>query len=165
MAEEKLNFTEKQRIIKEETRDIIKYSLFSLLSVFILGLVAYFVKTNYYITNSALEKIFGISNIVVVLELIVVLAIRKTIYYSPRFVNQQMSLQQVLQTWRKIDMVLLAISETIAVVGLVVTILGLPFERTFHFFVAAAILMILILPVNLKIRGKLTTLEKYDIRF
>ena len=72
--------------------------------------------------------------------IIVVLAVRKTIYFSPRLVREDFTLAALLQRWRIIDIVLLSFAEVIAIFGLVITLLGMPFARTFHFFVSGFLL-------------------------
>ncbi len=66
----------------------------------------------------------------------------------------------MLQKWRTVDIVLLAAAETVPIMGLVVSLLGAPFGRIFHFFVASGLLIIILMPIGLKVRSKLAVLRK-----
>ena len=83
---------------------------------------------------------WNVLNIVSIVLIIVVLAVRKTIYFSPRLVREDFTLTALLQRWRTIDIILLSFAELIAMFGLVITLLGMPFARTFHFFVSGFLL-------------------------
>ncbi len=107
-----------------------------------------------------LKNAYDMINLIVIVMMVVILGIRRSIYYSPRFVQDGATLEQVLKKWRGIDIVLLAVAETIPICGLVVTWLGMPFDKTFHFFVAGALLMIILMPVGIKMRSKLSILRK-----
>src|SRR4030042_808693 len=63
--------------------------------------------------------------------------------------------------WRRIDIFLLAIGETIPILGLCATWLGMPFERTGYIFLVSIILMFILMPVGIKIRGKLEILRRH----
>lgn len=152
---------EERQIIKQETKITIIIGLVMLASVFVYGLIAYFVKIDITIKKKALENIYYFLNFVVVLLMLAILAIRKTIYYSPKFIKDDFTLRQILQKWRSIDIILLALAETIPLSGLVISLLGMPFRRTFHFFVVSALLMIILIPLGIKVRSKLNILNKH----
>lgn len=152
---------EERKMIRQETASTIKFSLALMTSVVVLGGIAYGIRPTVTIPSDKLEKIIGIVNIAVVMMMVVILAIRKTIYYSPKIVKEDFTLRQVLQKWRSIDMILLAVSEIIPILGLVMAVLGMPFRRTFHFFVAAGLLMLILMPIGLKVRSKLAVLRKH----
>jgi hypothetical protein len=99
-------------------------------------------------------------NLIVIVLMIMILGIRRTIYYSSRFIKEDFTLTDVLRKWRTIDIMLLATAEIIPLCGLVLTWLGMPFNRTFHFFVAGAALVIILMPVPIKVRSKLGILRK-----
>jgi hypothetical protein len=132
-----------------------------LFSVIMYGLVAYFLKVDFAIEKELLTNIYWVINFIVIIMMIIILAIRKTIYYSPRLIKEDFTLIQVLEKWRMIDIVLLAAAEIIPVFGLVVTFLGMPFNRTWHFFLASGFLMIMLMPMGIKVRGKLTILKEH----
>ena len=90
---------------------------------------------------------------------VVVLAIRKTIYYSGRIIKDDFTLIQVLQKWKKIDIILIAVGESIAVMGLLISLLGMPIGRTFHFFITSTLVILIIMPINWKVRDKLRILN------
>ena len=152
---------EERKLIKQETRTTIIISLAMLASVGIYTLLAFFIKIKPPILdNELLEKIYGIVNLIVIMMMVVILGIRRSIYYSPRFIKEDFTLTQVLQRWRIIDIILLAAAETIPICGLVISFLGMPFNRIFHFFLASALLMVILMPVGLKVRSKLSILKK-----
>ncbi|MCK4764993.1 MAG: hypothetical protein KAW12_22530 [Candidatus Aminicenantes bacterium] len=155
---------EERRIIKAETKRTILISVVLLFSVLCMGLVAYYIKPAASLSRSTLDKIWEVLNIVIVMMMIIILAVRKTIYYSPRFIKEGFSLTQILRKWRSIDLFLLAAAEIIPVIGLVISLLGKPFRWTFHYFVASALLMIILMPIGLKVRSKLGELKKHTTR-
>ena len=111
--------------------------------------------------SRAINDAWGILNIVSIMLIIGVLAVRKTIYFSPRLVRDDFTLGALLQRWRTIDIILLAIAELIGVFGLIITLMGMPFARTFHFFVGAFLLAMINMPITFKVRDKVRTFEKY----
>lgn len=151
---------QERKLIKNETKLTIILSLAMLGSVTMLGLAAYFINPDPVMPYKELEEIWGIINIVVIMIMVMILAGRRTIYYSKRFIQEDYTLTQVLVKWRQLDIILLAIAETIPITGLVIDMMGMPFKQTFHFFVAGAILMILIMPVGIKVRSKLGILRQ-----
>jgi len=152
---------EERKIIKQETKTTIIICLGFLILNVVYGAAAFFIKIEPTMKQEALEKIYGIVNLGIIMLLIAILAIRKTIYYSPKLIRHDFSIPQVLTKWRRIDLWLLAISEIIPICGLVMTFLGMPFDRTFHFFVASGILIILLTPLGIKVRSRLSILRKH----
>jgi hypothetical protein len=151
---------QERNVIKKETRNTIFISLACLVSVGIYTLIANLIKTKPMFTPDVLDKILSVANLFIVLLAIVILAMRKTIYYSPRFVKEDFTLIQVLQTWVKMDVIMLAVAEVIPILGLMLRFFGIPLKFTWVYFVAGGILMILIMPVGIKVRSKLTILRK-----
>jgi len=152
---------EENKLIKQETRITVLISLAILVSVGIYTALAYFVKIGPLLNDQeSLKKAYDMINLVVIMLMIVILAVRRSIYYSPWFIKEDFTLPQVLAKWRIIDIMLLAIAETIPICGMVITWLGIPFNRTFHFFVAGALLVIILMPVPIKVRSKLGILRK-----
>ncbi len=149
-----------RQVIKKETRTATIVALAMLFSVMLYALAAYFIKIEPVIEMEKLENITGAVNLIVIMVMIGVLAIRRTIYYSPRLIREDFSLTQVLQKWRKIDIVMLSVTEIIPIVGMIITFLGMPFKRTFHFFVASALLMFILMPMGVKVRSKLSILRQ-----
>lgn len=149
-----------RQIIKEETRGTILIALAILFSTLCLGVIAYHIEPEPQIDKKTLETVYDVLNIVVIMMMVIILAVRRTIYYSSRFIKEDFTLTQVLQKWRTIDIVLLAAAETIPIMGLIITLLGMPFNRTFHFFVASGLLIIILMPIGLKVRSKLAVLRK-----
>lgn len=151
---------EERKLIKKETRVTILIGLALLGSVFIYGLLAYFIKTEPMMDKEPLKNLYDMMNLIVIVILIAVLGVRRSIYYSPRFIKDDFTLTQVLQKWRAIDILLMAVSETIPICGLVITLLGMPFDKTFHFFVGGGLLMVILIPVGIKVRSKISILRK-----
>lgn len=163
---------EKQRIVGEqihrESRVTMIVCLAMLASIVIYTLVAYLVSTPAHLPSAGSSHVakgvrdaWNILNIVSIMMIIAVLAVRKTIYFSPRLVRDNFTLTALLQRWRTIDVILLSLAELIAVFGLVITLLGMPFQRTFHFFVAGFLLAVINMPVTFKVWDKIRMFEKY----
>ncbi len=151
---------EEHKLIKQETRLTMIISIALLVSVGIYTALAGLIKFKPMVDKENLKNAYDITNLIVIVLIIIVLAVRRSIYYSPRFIPEHATLTQVLQKWRSIDIVLLALAEIIPICGLVTTILGMPFHRTFHLFLGGALLMIILMPVPIKIRSKLGILRK-----
>lgn len=152
---------EERKIIKQETKTTIIICIGLLFLNVVYGVAAYLIKINPVMTQEELDNIYGIVNLGVIMLLIAILAVRKTIYYSPKFIRHDFTLPQVLAKWRHIDLSLLVISEIIPICGLVMTFMGFPFDRIFHFFVASGILIILLTPLGIKVRSRLSILRKH----
>lgn len=155
---------EERKIIKAETKNTIKISMAMMFSVLCMALAAYFVKTKAILSHDALEGLWNIFNIAIVMITVIILAVRKTIYYSPKIIKEDFTLTQILRKWRTLDLILLAAAETIPVMGLVISFLGMPFRSTYHYFVASGLLMVILMPIGLKVRSKLTELKKHTSR-
>lgn len=155
---------EERRIIKAETKNTLIISLVMLCSVFCMALAAYFIKNKPSLSRSSLEDIWTILNIVIVIMTVIILAVRKSIYYSPKIIKEDFTLTQILEKWRTLDFILLALAEIIPILGLIISLLGMPFSWTYHYFVAPALLMIILMPIGLKVRSKLTVLKKHTSR-
>ena len=159
------SFTKNNRLIKEETGKTIFISLAMVASVIIYAAIAIFLSKSagfkiVKVKPSTLQNIFNILNLLAILMVIVILAIRKTIYYSPKFIADDISLKSILMIWKKLDLILLAFGESISILGLIVTLLGVPFSRSFHFFATSVLVILIIMPVNWKVRDKLKILER-----
>lgn len=151
---------EERKQIKKETKITILIGLAMMSSMAAFALAAYFIKTKPAMENDALRNSYDMLNLIVIVLMVVILGIRRSIYYSPRFVKEEFNLTQVLQKWRAIDILLMAVAEIIPICGLVITLMGMPFERTFHFFLGGAILMVILIPFGIKVRSKLSILRK-----
>lgn len=151
---------EEHKLIKQETRLTIIISLALLVSVGIYTALAAVIKFKPLVDETGLKNAYDIINLMVIVLIIIVLGVRRSVYYSPRFIPEGFTLIQVLQKWRGIDIVLLALAEIIPLCGLVITILGMPFQRTFHLFLGGALLMIILMPVPIKVRSKLSILRR-----
>jgi len=158
------NFTENNAVIKRETKTIVLISISMVASIIIFAFISYyFTKTKTIqfieIPPALLNSIFNVLNIVAIFMVVIVLAVRKTIYYSARIIKEDFTLIQVLHKWKKIDIILIAVAESISVLGLVISFLGMPIARTFHFFVTSILVILVIMPINWKIRDKLRILN------
>ncbi|MBN2345623.1 MAG: hypothetical protein JXO51_04470 [Candidatus Aminicenantes bacterium] len=155
---------EKQKVqndlIRRESRLTLLISLSLLASIVVYTMVALLVRGGAP-ASKAVRDAWSVLNIVSILLIIGVLAVRKTIYFSPRLVRDDFSLTALLRRWRSIDIVLLSFAELIAIFGLVITLLGMPFARTFHFFVSAFLLALINTPITWKVKDKVRTFEKY----
>jgi len=155
---------EKQKVerelIRQHSRLTMVISLSLLVSIAIYALAAYLLSGGWH-TSKAVRDAWSALNIVAIVLIIGVLAVRKTIYFSPRLVRDDFTLTALLQRWRTIDIILLSFAELIAIFGLVITLLGMPFDRTFHFFVSAFLLTMILMPIAWKVRDKIRNFEKY----
>jgi hypothetical protein len=149
-----------QDVIRQESRLTMIISLSLLTSIVVYALVAYLHKGGGP-TSKDVRSAWNIMNIVSIILIIAVLAVRKTVYFSPRLVKEDFTLAALLQRWRTIDIVLLSFAELIAMAGLVITLLGMPFARTYHFFVSAFLLTIILMPIAWKVKDKIRNFEKY----
>lgn len=167
------NFTENNAIIKRETQTTVLISLSMVASIIIYALISYyFTETKrapfVEITPTLLNTIFNVLNIIAIFMVVIVLAVRKTIYYSQRIIKDDFTLIQILHKWKKVDIILIAVAESISVMGLIISFLGMPIGRTFHFFVTSILVILVIMPINWKIRDKLRILNhqrNMNIRF
>jgi uncharacterized protein YacL len=155
---------EKQKIerqlIRKESRLTMVVSQALLASIAAFALAAYLVPKGWQ-TPRLVRDAWGVLNIAAIMLIIAVLAVRKTIYFSPRLVRDDFTLTALLRRWRTIDIILLAVAELIGIFGLAITLLGMPFARTFHFFVAAFLLTMINMPISFKVRDKIRTFEKF----
>jgi hypothetical protein len=158
---EYVKLIEDRKIIKQETKLSIHISFAMLCTCIIFGLIAYNVKVKPVLTTVKQELFYGIANLIVILLFIIIIAIRRTVYYSPKFIRDDFSLRQILQQWRKIDITLLGIAITIPMMGLVMTFLGFPFDQTSHLFIGPCILMFLLMPLGIKVRSRLSILKDH----
>jgi len=149
-----------REIIRKESRLTMIISLSLLVSIAAYALVAYLHQGGWQ-TSKGVRDAWNVMNIVSIMLIIMVLAVRKTIYFSPRLVREDFTLTALLQRWRVIDIVLLSFAEVIAIFGLVITLLGMPFARTFHFFVSAFLLAMINMPITWKVKDKIRNFEKY----
>jgi len=119
--------------------------------------------TDNYKNNKNIENIFIVLNIIVIILLIIILAVRKTIYYSPRMIKDYENLESVLIKWQKIDIFLIITAFILPISGFVANIIGMEFNRTIHFFIASALLIIMLMPMGIKVRSKLKLLKEHFI--
>lgn len=152
---------EERSLIKTETRTARTIALYMLASIALLALAACLVKIDFHIKPELRENVYWALIFIIVLILIVILSVRKTIYYSPKFIKDGDSLVEILRKWKKIDIFLLSVGAIIPILGLLITWLGLSFERTGFIFLVSAILMVILMPVGIKVRGKLDILRKH----
>ena len=148
-----------KKIIKVETKKslIIAYCL--LISVFIHLLLAYFLTINMSMNKTSLNLLFNIFNIMAIFIIILVLGLKKSLYFSPRIIKEDFDLAQILQKWQSLDIVFLSLGSSISVTGLVVTFLGMPFNRTFHFFIVSGLVILMVMPMSWSVEGKLRALK------
>jgi len=153
---------EEREIIQRETKKPKVFALVMLISIFFLAMAAGLVKIDLRVEKNFRENLYWVLIFVIILILIVILSIRKTIYYSTKIIKDEFSLTQILKKWTTIDIVLITMAEIIPILGLIITWLGVPFERTWFIFLVSALLMIILMPIGLKVRSKLGVLKKYS---
>ncbi len=149
--------------IKEESKLTKIISVSAILFTVIIGLIAYLIDRSRGVNpvSDKLEDTFMVLNVIVIVLLIMILGIKKTIYYSPRLIKEEDSLKTVLRQWRKIDLSLITAAQLVPIVGFILTITGIEFRRTTHFFIAAVLLIIMLMPMGIKVRSRLKVLKKY----
>jgi len=133
-------------------------------SVVLYALLASLLKIDLGVPKEPRETIYSILIAVIIVVMIVILSVRKTIYFSPRIVKEDFTLTQVLRKWRVIDTILLAMAESIPLIGLLLTWMGIPWERTWFIFLVSILLIIILMPVGIKVRSKLNYIRKYNKR-
>lgn len=148
-----------RRLIIQEMRTTLIISLAIMASVVAYALIGYLMGPQARVTKSLLD-LWGIFNLIAVVMIISVLGVRRTIYFSPRLVKDDMDTVALLRKWRTIDIVLLALGETIAILGLVITLMGMPFKQTFHFFLCSFLVTLILMPIPWKVRDKLNYFAK-----
>lgn len=149
-----------REIILKECRVTLLISLGMVGSVLLYALVAFLIRTPAYVSQ-AVQDIWGIFNIVAIVIVILVLGVRRTIYFSPRLFKEKLSMVLILRKWRTIDLILLSSAEVIAILGLVIRFMGMPFGRMFHFFVSGFLIIMILMPIPWKVRDKLRYFEKF----
>ncbi len=152
-------FAERQ-VIKKETRVPILIALALLASTVVYALISHYVKLDVEISKKSLEETTDAINLVVIVLVVLIMGVRRSIYFSPRYIDEDFNLEQVLKKWRSIDIFLMALAELIPLAGLALSLLGMGIDRTFHFFVAGGVLMLILMPLPLKVRGKISILRK-----
>jgi hypothetical protein len=157
--------TKQRELIKKYTR------VSKLLGMSCIFLIFFYFLITKYLINPAnpiisntdlLHNIWLIVNVAVIMIMIIILGSRRTLYYSKRVVNEKDSLAEILEKWQKIDVVLIVVAEIIPLMGVTLRILGVSFDRLFHFFVGTLFLFILLTPLGIKVRSRLTTLKKHN---
>ena len=76
----------------------------------IYALIAYLHRGSFRFSKGVYDA-YSILNVVAIVLVIMVLAVRKTIYFSPRLVHDDFTLTALLRRWRTIDIVLLSFGE------------------------------------------------------
>lgn len=131
-----------------------------MLFTFTLALISYYGNFKQTMVTAELEELRNIVSVAVVVVMVAILALRRSVYYSPRLIRANFTLTQVLQKWRRIDIIMLSVSSLIPICGLVLAVLGLSFDMNFHFFLGSGILMVILMPVGIKVRSKLSILRQ-----
>jgi len=152
---------EERRAIRVHTRPAILVGLSALVTVAVCALLSRFITMEPLLSNRSLENIYGIVVLVIILIMVAILAVRKTVYYSSRLIREDMSIADVLRKWRTIDIILIAATEIIPLLGLALTWMGVPFGRTWFIFLVSALLLIILMPMGIKVRGKLMILRQH----
>lgn len=150
-----------KELIKQNTRTPRLIAYIMIVSIGVMALLAYTVRIDPDIPTSTLETLYGLAVFLIILILIAILSVRKTLYYSTRYIKENDTLEDILRKWARIDILLMSAGVTIPILGLLITWMGTPFNRTGFIFVVSAILMVILLPVGIKIRGKLEILRKH----
>jgi hypothetical protein len=151
---------QERALIHQESRLTMILSLSMLASIVAFTLIAYLFGSNRPPVK-AVNNVWNVFSVASVMLIIIMLAVRKTIYFSARLVEEDFTLAALLRRWRTIDIALLGFAEVIAVMGLVISLMGMPFARTFHFFVGAFLLTMINMPISFKVKDKIRTFEKY----
>ncbi len=154
----------KQRnLAVRESRLTMRIGLLILASIAIYALLAYFIEPAGRMTP-LVENIYMVFCVIAVGIVIVVLAVRRTIYFSPRLVGENMDLATLLGKWRIIDITLFACAESMALMGLIVRYLGVPFPRTLSFFAGSFLLVLVLMPFTFKVMDKIRYFERQNGR-
>ncbi|MDY0296315.1 MAG: hypothetical protein RB296_03265 [Acidobacteriota bacterium] len=152
---------EERQAIRLHTRPAIRAGVSALLIVALCALLSRLIAPEPLFPARTLESLFGISVLVIILIMVIILAARKTVYYSSRLVRDDMTISELLRRWNRIDLILIGITTTIPLIGLALTWFGIPFARTWFIFLVSALLLVILLPMGIKVRGKLLILRQH----
>ncbi|HDP93833.1 MAG TPA: hypothetical protein ENN40_00550 [Candidatus Aminicenantes bacterium] len=151
---------EERQAIRRYTRPALLVGISALITVVVYALLARLITPEPLFSPRKLETLFSIVVLVITLIMIVILAVRKTVYYSSRLIREGMNIDDVLRKWNTVDIVLIGITETIPLLGLALTWIGVPFARTWFIFLVSALLLVILMPMGIKVRGKLMILRQ-----
>ncbi|MBN1196350.1 MAG: hypothetical protein JXA62_03000, partial [Candidatus Aminicenantes bacterium] len=152
---------QERQAIRRYTRPALIVGISALITVAVCALLARFITPGPFLSPRNLENFFGIAVLVITLIMIIILAVRKTVYYSSRLIRENMTIEDVLRKWNSVDIVLIGITETIPLLGVALTWLGIPFARTWFIFLVSALLLVILMPMGIKVRGKLMILREH----
>jgi len=147
-------------LIRRETRSTLWYSLGIILTILIYTAIAYLIHPSGK-PSGKIVNAWQISNIIAIVLVAVVLAVRRTIYFSPRLLKGEAKLSLILKKWCSIDRKMLLFGELMGGLGLVLTLLGMPWKHTSHFFVAAILVTMVLMPIPWKVKDKIRYFEKF----
>jgi len=150
------------QLIKQETRLTMRISLFIQASILVYTLLAFLLKNKPLLPMKTMASIWSVFNVITVLIVILVLALRKSVYFSAKLLPAPGDVVGLLRNWRSIDLTLLGLGESIGIFGLIMAVLGMPFKQTFHFFVGAFLLNMIIMPIAWKVMDKIDYFQKYS---
>lgn len=153
---------EEQTAVRNAIRQTLIIALAMLATVVIYAAIAYFVKPQWSINLSLLKTLYFIFNALAVLFILLILSIRRFIYFSPKIIGGTFDLKHILARWRSIDILFLAFAESIALLGLVITLMGISFDRSFHFFVTSGLLILILMPLEMKFSNRITALKNHQ---
>ena len=149
-----------QSQLPETQRQTTTISIAMLMSVAIMGIISYLSLFSLEIQSILVKKIYSIFNILAVCHILLILILRKKVYFSKRLTQGNLDTRQILKKWMVIDIILMALSEQIAIYGLILSLFGMPFDRLFHFFVTSALLILILMPNQTRTELRLQALKE-----
>jgi hypothetical protein len=106
------------------------------------------------------EKILYGLNVAAVVITMAILVISKKMYYAKFLRKSFINLEQTLKQWFKLDLICFMLAEITAVFGVVLRMAGISFGQLFHFFVLGVILILIVLPMELRILQRIKHLSE-----
>ena len=125
----------------------------------VYAVISYFIKPELNISLALLKKLYFVFNTIAVIFIFLILGIRRFIYFSPKIIGKNFEISRVMAKWRSIDILFLALAESIAILGLLITLMGIPFDRSFHFFVTSGLLLLILMPMEMKFINRIKALK------
>jgi F0F1-type ATP synthase membrane subunit c/vacuolar-type H+-ATPase subunit K len=149
---------EKNKLISHQHALIIGLSLIA--SVTIMGIISYMHFVTIDMSTMAVKKIYSILNMISVAIILLILVLRKKVYFSKRITDGDLNQEQIIGRWYTTDIILMALAEQISIFGLVLSFMGMPFRQLFHFFVTSGLLMLILFPNRFRTESRLQALKE-----
>ncbi len=127
----------------------------------LMALLSYLIDVQPIKSLKSLQNIYWISNFLVVVTLIIIFSLKKSIYFSSKYIDEKDTLKTLLIKWSKFDIILMLIGLILPFAGFFCFLQGINFVGIWHFYLASILLTIMIMPMGIKVRSKLKIIRTY----